>query len=645
MNLTKSHTTLKLLLCGAFVLVVLLILSSISLAQEPITAKAPMPTARFSMGSAVVDGKIYVIGGYQTEGTPISVVEVYDPFTDSWDTKTPMPTARGTLGCAVADGKIYAIGGGVVGSVNRSIVEVYDPATDSWDTKTPMPTARNEVATCTVNGKIYVIGGTYQIGGTYAGIGTVEEYDPATDKWTTKKDKPTPCWGLRACVLEGKIYVAGGNVRYPNISAALEVYDPVKDEWDNTKALMPEAKYSHSISALNEHIYSFGGWNNCSTGPFYTKVEIYNPTTDTWTQSINMPLKLGELSTVTANDKIYIIGGTCTLHSFVSVKNLYEYDPHLDLFPLIEKIEIYKSYVNPGADSVCITTKMSDPTGITLIARIKTHDQTPVDSLQLFDDGSHNDEIAGDGLYANFWPVGSSEEPYYYVDLQVTRIDMDTVINLLNNVAQLTTIGPVTLEGYLFASSDTVFDPGDGITIKLTLKNEDLATTAPNIEAKLISLDTLVMVSAWSRTFGDLEPGESSTSDYYGVAISDDWSGNSQLLILVEISSNDYVYWKDTIIIPGITDIHTFNDPGAHPLKIYPNPTDNLLNIEINNTGSQGVKIEILTITGELISTKEYKNINASFAEQIDLSNYAKGIYLVKVRQAHAFYVRKVVIR
>ena len=103
------------------------------------------------MGTAVVDGKIYVIGGLKNETSPLNVLEVYDPVTDSWDAKTPMPTARGTFGCAAVDGKIYAIGGGVVGSINQSIVEVYDPVTDSWDTKTPMPTARS--GCCSLYGK------------------------------------------------------------------------------------------------------------------------------------------------------------------------------------------------------------------------------------------------------------------------------------------------------------------------------------------------------------------------------------------------------------------------------------------------------------------------------------------------------------
>ncbi len=79
--------------------------------------------------------------------------------------------------------------------------------------------------------------------------------------------------------------------------------------------------------------------------------------------------------------------------------------------------------------------------------------------------------------------------------------------------------------------------------------------------------------------------------------------------------------------------------------RIYPNPTNNVLNIEISNAGYQGLEIEILTITGKLIYQKEYRNINAHFVEQLDLSGYTKGIYLVKVRQSNSVYVGKIVVR
>jgi len=73
--------------------------------------------------------------------------------------------------------KIYAIGGS---QPQSKAVEEYDPATDTWTTKSPIPTARWGLTTGTVNGKIYAIGGgnVYPPTKCYR---TVEEYDPVTD--------------------------------------------------------------------------------------------------------------------------------------------------------------------------------------------------------------------------------------------------------------------------------------------------------------------------------------------------------------------------------------------------------------------------------------------------------------------------------
>ncbi|UCH15589.1 MAG: T9SS type A sorting domain-containing protein, partial [Bacteroidales bacterium] len=108
--------------------------------------------------------------------------------------------------------------------------------------------------------------------------------------------------------------------------------------------------------------------------------------------------------------------------------------------------------------------------------------------------------------------------------------------------------------------------------------------------------------------------------------------------------SNEHIYWRDTfsIIVKEPTSLEDIREPLT---RIYPNPTDDMLNIEISDAGSQGIEIEILDITGTLIYQKQLSSSGAHFTEKIDLSGYAKGIYLVKVRQADAVYIGKVVVR
>jgi hypothetical protein len=86
-------------------------------------------------------------------------VETVRAAEDSWTTLECMPTARCGLGVAVVDDKIYAIGGtyGIQGSYDNN--EEYDSVTDTWTTKKPMPTPRGDFAIAIFQDKIYIIGG------------------------------------------------------------------------------------------------------------------------------------------------------------------------------------------------------------------------------------------------------------------------------------------------------------------------------------------------------------------------------------------------------------------------------------------------------------------------------------------------------
>jgi hypothetical protein len=74
-----------------------------------------MPTPIRYASAAATTGlfapkRIYVIGGLQNS-YGLNITQVYDPQTDSWTTGASMPTARYNLGSAVINDTIYAMGG------------------------------------------------------------------------------------------------------------------------------------------------------------------------------------------------------------------------------------------------------------------------------------------------------------------------------------------------------------------------------------------------------------------------------------------------------------------------------------------------------------------------------------------------------
>ncbi|TFK05553.1 Kelch-like protein 18 [Platysternon megacephalum] len=62
------------------------------------------------MGTVVLDGQIYVCGGYDGNAS-LNSVETYSPETDKWTVATPMSSNRSAAGVTVFEGRIYVSGG------------------------------------------------------------------------------------------------------------------------------------------------------------------------------------------------------------------------------------------------------------------------------------------------------------------------------------------------------------------------------------------------------------------------------------------------------------------------------------------------------------------------------------------------------
>ena len=286
------------------------------------TTKTPMPTARGGFGVAVANGKIYAIGGLNNN-TNLAVNQEYDPTANSWKTKTPLPTPRS--GCAVASyqGKIYVIGGTVgvttdLVSEFTGAVEVYDPATDTWETKTPMPTPRADLHASVVNGKIYLIGGKERWGEEplYHELDVNEVYDPANDSWTTASPMPIPAFGYASAVVGGKIYVFGGarqlRTGFNDLTSvgSTQVYDAKNNTWIS-KTSLPSAVSFAAAEATGgltapQRIYLAGGFD---PNGYSTAVHVYDVERDRWGSAAAMPTARGYLAMAVVEDVLYAIGG------------------------------------------------------------------------------------------------------------------------------------------------------------------------------------------------------------------------------------------------------------------------------------------------------------------------------------------------
>ena len=247
----------KVLQRGTAILAVIasLVFATAALAQMPTSPwkkAAPFPEPDEELYGVAVNGKLYVIGGWG-DGKARGVNYEYDPATDKWTKKKSMPRPAHHAALAAANGKIYVMRRLrrarrtpqiPVGAAWQPIDDVweYDPAADSWKSLAPLPGKRGSAVAVEVGGKIYVIGGATTVEGskdpffTFFGpsrvLSTNDVYDPATNKWESRRPMSVPRNHAFGGAVNGKIYVIGGRTGHGFILSAtntdvVEEYNPV----------------------------------------------------------------------------------------------------------------------------------------------------------------------------------------------------------------------------------------------------------------------------------------------------------------------------------------------------------------------------------------------------------------------------------
>ncbi len=298
---------------AALLLVLVFLSTSFIITAKPVSAadlgswttKTPIPHAEGNREAAAVNGKIYVMGG--------SINYEYDPSTDSWVEKMPMPTPRVIFGIAVCQNKIYAIGGSILwpqGNViyNSGVNEVYDPSTDTWETREPLPTNRSEIEASVVCGKIHLIGPDSH-----------DVYEVATNSWTTKEQMPHAVHRFGSAVVDNKIYVIGWNrTQIYNPDS-----DTWSLGASSLTSVFSAGVCATTGVMAPKRIYVIGGSYDGLQVLESGDTQVYDPKNDSWTLGAPMLTPCFGLKAVVVNDKIYAIGGTLGMYSSVNTNEQY----------------------------------------------------------------------------------------------------------------------------------------------------------------------------------------------------------------------------------------------------------------------------------------------------------------------------------
>ncbi|MFI5303858.1 MAG: Kelch repeat-containing protein [Nitrospiria bacterium] len=179
--------------------------------------------------------RIYLFAGHHPEaiGGPLtdpafSCSERFSVKANQWEEIAPLPTPRFSLGTAVVDDKIWVMGGGAFKDgrfQNFNLIEIFDPKNEKWgrreDLKLPWPSAG--ISVCTWKERVFIFGGND--GERISNRSAV--YNPKGNQWEELEPMPEPRAAASAAVIKDRIYLVGGrDASGKNPTNSLLAYSP-----------------------------------------------------------------------------------------------------------------------------------------------------------------------------------------------------------------------------------------------------------------------------------------------------------------------------------------------------------------------------------------------------------------------------------
>lgn len=198
------------------------------------------------------DGRVAVIGGFQSSGLAAARTEIYDPQVQGFDESVLLLADRGRHTAVQTSGNKVLVFGGVDAAGNPlSSGERVDFSAGTATPIASMGVARVFHATVALDdGRVLVAGGSKAftagdpLGFPAALTGnftdTLELYDPIADTWSTVATLPTPRTAIGATLLpDGRVLLTGGIAQPAGQAAQATAGCFVFDPADNSLAAAP----------------------------------------------------------------------------------------------------------------------------------------------------------------------------------------------------------------------------------------------------------------------------------------------------------------------------------------------------------------------------------------------------------------------
>jgi N-acetylneuraminic acid mutarotase len=297
-------------------------------------------------------GNVYSVAGFNGSAN-VANANVYSPSSQSWSAIAPAPQALESPGGAVLNGKMYVVGGWNSSGNASTGLYAYDPATGSWTQEANVPTALSAPSVTTLNGQLYVIGGC-TTGNCAPTSNAVYSYDPGSNSWTQQANYPTPAAFAACAGISGQIVCAGGTNADSNTSLkSTYIYNPGANTWTQG-ADMPYDDWAMAYSGSGGMLQVAGGVT-ANNATVTNQAAQYDPSSNTWTALPN------------ANNAEYRGGGSCGLYKIGGSTGGFNPQPFAEVLPGFNQCGTeHVPWLSESTDQFTLNPGQSQTVGVTM---------------------------------------------------------------------------------------------------------------------------------------------------------------------------------------------------------------------------------------------------------------------------------------
>uniref|UniRef100_A0A8D2PWF2 Kelch like family member 4 n=1 Tax=Zosterops lateralis melanops TaxID=1220523 RepID=A0A8D2PWF2_ZOSLA len=211
--------------------------------------------------------------------TGTTTIEKYDLRTNSWIQIGTMNGRRLQFGVAVIDNKLYIVGGRD-GLKTSNIVECFNPVTKAWTVMPPMSTHRHGLGVAMLEGPMYAVGG--HDGWSY--LNTVERWDPQARQWNYVASMSTPRSTVGVAALNSNLAFVCGCVMAILTWSELSQMDKIPVSGRIKTEMVP------LLAGCHPRLYAVGGRDGSSC---LKSMECFDPHTNKWSLCASMSKRRG----------------------------------------------------------------------------------------------------------------------------------------------------------------------------------------------------------------------------------------------------------------------------------------------------------------------------------------------------------------